>query len=183
MIRHAFRILTLLVAFILLLGFHAGAKAQSAGGALANGNVWNEGHALSIQANQSKYGQIYSGYVTMMGRYNGVRFNYPSVYVADPTWTRSPDGITSVCTAYGDTLFNGQAAQVTFTWTQNENDVAKNGIAWQFVAYNLGDLPGSPMGAVLNASPAVTTVDGRVIVNLPGAPVEPAPDKATGKKG
>ncbi len=58
MLRSSFRIptvrtLTALVAFILPLGLSTVSQAQSAGGALANGNVWSLGRAMSIQANQS----------------------------------------------------------------------------------------------------------------------------------
>ncbi len=117
----------------------------------------------------------------MMGKYNGVRFNYPSIYVASPVWTKMPDGVTSVCTAYGDATFSSQSAQVAFTWSQNASDGSKNGIAWKFVAYKTTDQPGKPTGAVLNSSPALAPVDGRVLVNLPGTTSTQSPDDTFGE--
>lgn len=167
MIRPSFRAATALAVFALPLALPAGAYAPAPGGALANGNVWSLGRAMQVAANQSRYGVAYSGYITLMGRYNNVRFNYPSVYVANATWAKSPDGATRICTAFGDAAFNNQATQLAFTWSQNANDPAQNGVAWKFTKYQAGDKLGKPTGAVVNATESITPLDGRVLVNLP----------------
>ncbi len=185
MLRTSFRTLTAFVAFALLLGLHAGSQAQTKpGAAIASGNVWTSGRALQVTANQSRYGTAYFGYVTMIGKYNNIRYNVGSVYVADSAWSKSPDGLSNICTAFGDTTFSNQSVQLVFTWTQNVADFTMSGVAWKFVAYKTGDQPGAPTGAVVGSSASISTVDGSVSVKLPPHnPTPPGAGKAGGVKG